>query len=135
MKKNIIYSIFVLLFIVIIIYNYLNPNSFVTHMKSVYFPKEIKGKIYDFVSVKGGSISLSIHTESGDDGITIRNPNVVFNSSKKYTYFKKVSNTNKCYIIKGDSIMYFDCYVFSTEDSIKIGKIENGIQLLPIVGY
>ncbi|MEN2436562.1 hypothetical protein AAH994_14190 [Weeksellaceae bacterium A-14] len=93
-------------------------------MKSDYFSKKISGKIYDMTPVKGGSLSLSIRTDSKDDGINIRNSDVVLKNIKKGIYFKKIPNSNQCYIINKDSIMYFDCYVFSKEDSIKIGKIK-----------
>ncbi|WP_454048115.1 hypothetical protein [Chryseobacterium sp. Marseille-Q8038] len=85
---------------------------------------EMKGKIYDISRIKGGSLYLNIHTDSKDDGISIRNSDFVLNSIKKQFYFRKFSNSNQCYIIKGDSIMYFDCYIFSKEDSVKIGKIK-----------
>lgn len=124
MKYKRIYIFFIFLLTIIIIYNYLNPNSFVNHMKSDYFSKKISGKIYDMTPVKGGSLSLSIRTDSKDDGINIRNSDVVLKNIKKGIYFKKIPNSNQCYIINKDSIMYFDCYVFSKEDSIKIGKIK-----------
>lgn len=120
--KNIKYLVFVLLFISIIIYN--NSTSFTDEMKSDYFPMEMKGKIYDISRIKGGPLYLNIHTYSKDDGISIRNSDFVLNSIKKQFYFRKLSNSNQCYIIKGDSIMYFDCYIFSKEDSVKIGKIK-----------
>ncbi|WP_223606055.1 hypothetical protein [Chryseobacterium sp. OSA05B] len=93
-------------------------------MKSEYFPKAIKGKIYDVMRIKGGSLYLNIHTDSGDDGISIRNSEKVFLEVKKGIFFKKLPHTNQCYVIKGDSIMYFDCSTFSKDDSIKIGEVK-----------
>ena len=125
MKQTRIYITFTLLLIGIILYNYLNSNSFINNMKTDYFPKEISGTIYDATPIKGGVLSIEIHSNSKDDGISIRNSDMIFKNIKNGTYLKKIPNTNKCFIIKGDSIMYFNCYVFSKEDSAKIGKIKN----------
>lgn len=124
MKTKVIYIMFIFLFIIIIVYNSLNLNSFATNMKSDYFPKKISGKIYDVIPVKGGTVSLSIKTDFKDDGISVRNSDLVLKNIKKGFYFKKFPNSNQCYIVKNDSIMYFNCYVFSKEDSIKIGRIK-----------
>ncbi|HCA07652.1 hypothetical protein [Chryseobacterium sp.] len=117
---------FVIIFLILAVIMYFNsdPNSFTNDMKSEYFPKAIKGKIYDIMRIKGGSIYLNIHTDSGDDGMSVRNSWTVLNGIKKGFFFKKLPHTNQCYIIKGDSIMYFDCFTFPENDSVKIGEIK-----------
>lgn len=124
MKKNIKYLVLVLLFIIVIIYN--NSSSFADHLKEDYFPDYLQGKIYDMMPIKGGSVALMMHTQNGDDDITVMNSEVR-PKIKKGMYFKKLPNTNQCYVIKGDSIMYFNCFDRSfliKEDSIKVGKIK-----------
>ena len=126
MKKLPVKYIFLgLLFLAIIFYNIAFPFSFINNMRKEYIPKEIGGVIYDNIRVRGGVLSLKLHSSSGDKGISIRNSDVVLNMISNGFYFKKKRNSNKCYVIKGDSIMFFNCYVFSKEDSIKIGDIEN----------
>ncbi|MDC8099818.1 hypothetical protein [Chryseobacterium rhizosphaerae] len=102
------------------------PNSFVNEMTEDYFPTEINGKIYDFMPIKGGSLYAMLHTQHNDDGIDIRNSSVV-KKIKKGMYLKKLPNTNQCYVIKDDSIMYFNCFdrsFLTKEDSIKIGQVK-----------
>ncbi|WP_284461547.1 hypothetical protein [Chryseobacterium sp.] len=103
------------------------PNSFVNEMAEDYFPTEINGKIYDFMPIKGGSLALMIHAQKKDKGITVMNFLQVRAKIKKGMYFKKLPNSNQCYIINGDSIMYFNCYERSflvEKDSIKIGQVK-----------
>lgn len=107
------------------LYNIAFPLSFINSMKKKYIPREIKGVIYDTIRVKGGILSLKLHSSSGDKGISIRNSDAVLAMISKGFYFEKKNSSNKCFVIKGDSIMFFNCYVFSKEDSIKIGDIEN----------
>lgn len=94
-------------------------------MKHDYFPKEISSNIYNINLVKGGALYLKVQSTFKDDEITIRNSNFVLNHIKKGVFITKLINSNKCYIIKGDSIMYFNCYVFSKDDSLQIGKVRN----------
>ncbi|WP_027383294.1 hypothetical protein [Epilithonimonas caeni] len=117
------YAFLWLFLVIVLLYNYFNSSTFTDDIKANYLPKEISGKIYNLNLVKGGSLSINIHTQEKDDGITLRNSEYVFNNIRKGYFFKKIAGSNKCYIIKGDSIMYFNCYIFSKEDSAKIGKV------------
>ncbi|WP_143330434.1 hypothetical protein [Chryseobacterium sp. YR221] len=103
------------------------PNSFVNYMEKEYFPESLHGKIYDIMPIKGGSLALMIHAQKKDKGITVMNFLQVRAKIKKGMYFKKLPNSNQCYIINGDSIMYFNCYERSflvEKDSIKIGQVK-----------
>lgn len=131
MKKKKFQKYGILIFLVIIIGNIITyiffPNSFSDYLKKEYFPRSLNGNVYGITVVKGGSLSLIIHTESKDDGITIKNSEQVETKLKKYIYFRKLPSSNQCYVIKGDSIMYFNCYdrsFLGEKDSISIGEIK-----------
>lgn len=56
---------------------------------------------------KGGL--LVINLKNKDKVAQINNDHSVLEEIKRGDFFKKLPNSNKCYIRRGDSIFYFDC--------------------------
>ena len=78
--------------------------------------------------IKGGSLFIKIHSKNQDEDFSIMNSNIVKRNIKKGLVFKKIANSNMCYIIKGDSIMYFNCFdksYFKKSDSIVNYRIKD----------
>jgi len=71
---------------------------------------------------KGGGLVVSLKEKKETVGIT--NDNSILKEIKKGDFFKKLPNSNKCYIKRGDSIFYFDCVSLKrldekTKDSLR----------------
>ncbi len=87
-----------------------------------FFPIEIKGTITNVQFSKGGVTVLSIKdTTNNQKNISVDKSFRYNVNIKKWNYFEKISNSNKCIYMVGDSIYYFDCYDIPQEimDSLK----------------
>ncbi len=74
---------------------------------------------------KGGGLVVSLKGKKETVGIT--NDHSVLEEIRKGDFFKKLPNSNKCYIKRQDSIFYFDCVSLkrlNEKDRKGIGKIE-----------
>lgn len=56
---------------------------------------------------KGGL--LVIYLNKKDKIAQVTNDQVVLQEIKKEDFFKKLPNSNKCYVKRNDSVFYFDC--------------------------
>lgn len=76
-----------------------------------YFSKGIKGKIKNVQSSKGGFTILSIKdSKNNRENISVDKSFRYDIVIKEGNIFEKISNSNKCIYIAGDSAYYFDCF-------------------------
>lgn len=89
-----------------------NSNSFTDNIKKKYFPQKINGRINDVQTIKGGSLSITLlNRENKFEGITIKNDGIN-NKIKSGIYFEKLPSSNKCFLKKNDSILFFLIVIF-----------------------
>ncbi len=123
-KQNIYFLLFAILVISIAVISNLNPNSFTDEMIKSYFPKKMDGIVNEIKTIKGGTLLVTIiNKEKKYQDISINN-NLIHDQIDPGVYFEKTIQSNECLIKKGDSILFFDCYIFSREDSSKINKVK-----------
>ncbi len=100
-----------------------NNNSWTKYYKEEYIPKSIEGKISDIELWKGSTLGLKIENKLKEDEISIHTDYDILMQIKKGDYFKKIANSNKCFIERGDSIIYIDCYRLSDQERKSIRKL------------
>jgi hypothetical protein len=83
-------------------------------------PNEVAGKVRKKELYKGGGVLLYINTDEGERNIGLDGK--FFKDIRKGDYFVKKKNSNKCTIIRNDSIIHLDCYDIPDEirDSLRV---------------
>jgi hypothetical protein len=86
-------------------------------------PLEISGKVVDVVVYKGGNVSLDIMKNDGSrQEVAVSNKLQQF--IKKGDIFTKEKNSNRCFIVRHDSLIYLDCYNIPRAIRDSIGAID-----------
>ena len=122
-KMRVLNILFVLSLVIIFIS--CEDKSWIKYLKTEYIPKSSEGKIEDIELGKGSILGLKMMPLSGkEEDISIHTDFEILMQIKKGDYFKKIANSNKCIIERGDSIIYIDCYRLTDQERDSLGKIE-----------
>lgn len=96
-------------------------------MKDIYekenLPLEIEGNVEKVIIYKGGNTSLNIQTNKGNNQ-EIAVASDMREIIRQGDYFIKEKNSNKCKIIRNDSVIYLDCYNIPKEIRDSLGLIK-----------
>src|SRR5690606_19647309 len=93
-----------LLFVGIISFNCDNRTTVEMYKEELITPA-FEGIVNSTELWKGGGLIVSLTEKKQTVGIT--NDHSVLEEIKREDFFKKLANSNKCYIRRGDSIFYF----------------------------
>lgn len=111
--------------IVFIIFSLSCENrTYIEILKKEYIPKELEGGIDSIELWKGSILSLQIKNKSKIEKISVHTDYKILMQIRKGDYFKKIANSNKCIIKRGDSIINIDCNQFTDEERDSLGKIQ-----------
>ncbi len=99
-------DLFFYFFLTILIVSCDNRTSSEVYTEEVILPM-FEGIVKSTELWKGGKLIIDIYGQKGTFGIT--NNHSVLLQIKGGDFFKKLPNSNKCYIRRGDSVFYFDC--------------------------
>ena len=116
---NIGLIIFFILFVFVLPKFCSNEMSLYKIYKNENLPLEIEGKVIDIELYKGGNITLTLQSK--------KRKSIAINSKMKNVirlgdYFEK--HSNKCIIIRNDSIYHFDCFNIPPEIRDSLDEIE-----------
>ena len=93
-------------------------------LRDEYLPRSIEGKIIEIELWRGSILSLTLKNSSTEKKISIHTDYEILMQIKSGDYFKKFANSNKCFIKRGDSIIYIDCTQLSDEERDSLGNIQ-----------
>lgn len=100
-------------------------ETWIEYLKTEYIPKSAEGKIIDIKLTKGAGINLILSSKlKSEEFVGIHTDDEILMQIKKGDYFKKKANSNKCFIERGDSIIYIDCYRLTDQERDSLGKID-----------
>ncbi|MCI5050843.1 MAG: hypothetical protein MRY57_00865 [Candidatus Pacebacteria bacterium] len=76
-------------------------------LETEYIEPEVEGKVIDVEIWKGDILAITVDKKE-DNRIGVINYRKILDQIRPGQYFKKVGNSNKCYVRNNDSILYFD---------------------------
>ncbi len=112
----------VILLLILLLFSCDN-RSWITAIKEDYIPIEIEGRIKKVELFKGCMYSLTLDDKNKKFLDISGGGCKVLSQLKVGDYFKKFANTNKCLVIRKDSIMFLNCIRFRRQDRDSLGKI------------
>lgn len=117
------FKILIALLFFILIFSCEN-KTYIEILREEYIPKSVSGTVNDIELWKGSTLSLHLKNNSKEEVFSIHTDHKILMEIKKGDYFKKRANSNKCFIERGDSIIYIDCWEFSDEERDSLGRVE-----------